>query len=81
MSARSIHLTDARYAELLQVAQAQGKTPDELADEAIAALVRKRRLDKLMEFGQRHTEQLGIAEGEVERLISEVRAERRHDNR
>ena len=81
MSARSIHLTDARFAELLQVAQAQSRTPDELVDEAIAVLLRKRRLDNLMEFGQRHTQELGISEGEVERLISEVRAERQHGNR
>lgn len=81
MGAKSIHLTGARFAELLQAAQAQGKTPDELADEAIATLVRKRRLDNLMEFGQSHAQELGIAEGEVGRLISEVRAERRHGNR
>ena len=39
----NIHLTDERFAELSRAAQAQGKTPDDLADEAIAILLRKRR--------------------------------------
>ena len=81
MGAKSINLTEARFAELLQAAQAQGKTPDELADEAIAMLVRKRRLHHLMEFGQRHSQELGIAEGDVNQLISDVRAERRRGDR
>lgn len=59
MGAKSINVTEARFAELLQAAQAQGKTPDELADEAIAMLVRKRRLHNLMEFGQRHAKSWG----------------------
>ena len=81
MGAKSINLTEARFAELLEAAQAQGKTPDELADEAIAMLVRKRRLHHLMEFGQRHSQELGIAEGAVNQLISDVRAERRRGDR
>ena len=81
MGAKSINLTEARFAELLQAAQAQGKTPDEFADEAIAMLVRKRRLHRLMEFGQRHTHELGIAAGDINQLISDVRAERRRGDR
>ena len=78
MGVKSINLTETRFADLLQAAQAQGKTPDELADETIAILVRKRRLHNLMEFGQRHTQELGLAESDVNQLISDVRAERRH---
>jgi len=77
--ANTIHLTDDRFAELTRAAQAEGKTPDEVADEAIAMLLGKRRLDELMEFGQRHTSELGIPESDVNRLISEVRAERQRD--
>jgi hypothetical protein len=77
IEAKTIHLTEERFAELTRAAHAQGRTPDELADEAIAMLLRKRRLDDLMEFGQRHTRELGIPEGDVNRLISEVRAERK----
>jgi hypothetical protein len=74
---KSIHLTEDRFAKLARAAQAAGKTPDELADEAIEVLLRRRRLDDLMEFGRHHTEELGIPECDVERLISEVRMERR----
>ena len=81
MGAKSINLTEARFAERLQAAQALGKTPDELADEAIAMLVHKRRLHHLMEFGQRHTQELGIAESDVNQLISDVRVERRRADR
>ena len=41
----------------------------------------KRRLHHLMEFGQRHTQELGIAEGDINQLISDVRAERRRGDR
>ena len=79
--ANTIHLTDGRYAELTQAAQARGKTPDELADEAIAMPLRTRRLDDVMEFGQRHTRELEIPESDVNRLIAEVRTERNRRSR
>ena len=41
----TIHLTDERYAELMRVAQEQGTTPDELADKAVAAMLRRARRD------------------------------------
>jgi hypothetical protein len=77
MNANTIQPSEARFAELAQAASAQGKTPEELADEAIAMLVRKRRLDELIDFGRRHAGKLGVREDDVERLIAEVRAERR----
>lgn len=40
--ANNIHLTADHLAELTCAAKAQGKRPDELADEAIAMLLRKR---------------------------------------
>ena len=80
-NANTIHLTDDRFAELTRAAQARGKTPDELADEAIAMPLRTRALDDLMEFGQRHTRELGIPKSDVNRLISEVRTERNRRGR
>ena len=79
--ANTIHLTDDRFAELARAAQAWGKTPDELADEAIAMLLRMRGLDDLLEFGQRQARELGIPKRNVNRLISEVRAERNRQSR
>ena len=77
MGANNIQLTESRFSELAQIAQAQGKTPDELADEAVAMLVRKSQLEELMDFGQRHSAALGISEHDVDRLIAENRIERR----
>jgi hypothetical protein len=50
-AAKIIRLTDNRFAELTRAAQAQGKTPDEPADEAIALLLCNRRLDGLWRSG------------------------------
>ena len=71
----TIHLTADRFAELTRAAQVQGKTLDELADEAIAMLPRKRRLEELMDYGHRRAQELGIREEDVDRLIHEGRAE------
>lgn len=75
---RSVYLTSDRFAQLADAAQAQGKTPDQLADEAIAMLLRRQALDDVMNFGHLHAKELGIPEADVDRLISEVRSERRH---
>jgi len=73
----NIRLSEERFAELARAAAAQNRSPDELADEAIALLLRKRRLDELIQFGQSHARDRGIPENEIERLIAEVRSERR----
>lgn len=75
---RSVYLTSGRFAQLADAAQAQGKMPDQLADEAIAMLLRRQALEDVMNFGHLHTKELGIPEAGVGRLISEVRSERRH---
>jgi len=40
--ANVVHLTAERFDALVRAAADQGKSPDELADEAIAALLRRR---------------------------------------
>lgn len=77
MAANIVQLTESRYSELAQIAQAQGRNPDELADEAVAMLVRKSQLEDLMNFGQRHSAALSISEHDVDRLFAENRIERR----
>jgi hypothetical protein len=49
--AKSICPTGDRFSELTRAAQAEGKTPDEPADEAIALLLRNRRADDLWRPG------------------------------
>ena len=72
----NIHLSEERFAELVQIAESQGKTPDELAEEAVAIHLRRSRLERLMAYGQRRAQELGIQEADVDRLIHEGRAER-----
>jgi len=77
MPSANIQLSEARFEELARVAEAQGKTPDQLADEAVAILLSRRRLENLIDFGQQQARDLGIREADVDQLISEVRSERR----
>lgn len=75
--AKNIHLTDDRLAELTRAAQAQDKTPDELADEAIAMLLRKRRFQDLLARGERYGRDSGYTEDQVPDVVHEFRREQR----
>ena len=79
--ATTVNLSQERFAELARAAEEQGTTPDELVDEAVAALLRKRRFDELLSWGERHTRELGIKEEDVDRIIHEARDERRSRSR
>jgi hypothetical protein len=66
-------------------ADAEGKTPDELANELLGSLVElrtqsdagDRRWQDLLDYGHGQAAKLGIREADVERLIHEWRSEQR----
>jgi hypothetical protein len=58
-------------------AAAEGKTADELANEAAKRFMALRRLDKLQRYGQQRAADLGIREEDIPNLIAESRAEQR----
>ena len=65
------------FERISQEAKAEGKTADEIANEATRRYLALRRLQKLQQYGQRRAEELGITEEDAPRLIAESRAERR----
>jgi hypothetical protein len=72
---RTVTLTDELYDQASREAQAEGKTTDEIAREALTAYLALRRLDRLQEFGQRRADELGLTEADIPRLIAESRNE------
>ncbi len=59
-----------------EAAAAEGKTVDDLANEAAKRYMALRRLDRLQTYGQKRADDLGITENDIPRLISESRSER-----
>lgn len=74
---RTVTLSDELYAQASREAQAEGKTTDEIAQDALTAYLALRRLDRLQEYGQQRADELGLTETDVPRLIAETRREPR----
>jgi hypothetical protein len=75
--ARTVTLTDELYDQASREAATEGKTTDEITQDALTAYLALRRLDRLQEYGQRRAEELGLAEADIPRLIAETRRESR----
>ena len=76
-AARNVTLTAELFEQVAERAQAEGKTPDEVANEAIGFALREGRWGKLLAYGKRQSTALGLTESDVPRLIAESRHERR----
>lgn len=74
---RTVTLSDELYDEASREAQAEGKTTDEIARDALAAYLALRRLDRLHDYGKQQADELGLTEADVPRLITESRKESR----
>lgn len=77
MSTKTVTLPDELYEQASREAQAQGKTTDEIAQDALTTFLALRRLDRLQEYGQRRADELGLTEADIPRLIAETRRESR----
>ncbi|MEP6916793.1 MAG: hypothetical protein ABJC89_14165 [Acidobacteriota bacterium] len=77
MTPKNIAIEPALFDRMTEEAGAQGKTADELANEATKRYLALRRLDRLQRYGQKRAAELGITEADVPRLIAESRAEQR----
>ncbi len=85
MTPKNIALEPDLLEQVGKLAQEEGKTADELANELLGPLleIRKqaeasdRRWQKLVEYGNGQAQKLGIKEEDVDRLIHEWRAEQR----
>lgn len=74
---KTVILTDELYEQASREAQAEGKTTDEIARDALTAFLALRRLDRLQEYGQRRADALGLTEPDIPGLIAESRRESR----
>ena len=63
--------------EMEAAAKAENKTPDEWAAEAFARHLESQKWQNLIAYGHEQSRKLGLEESDVERLISESRAEQR----
>jgi hypothetical protein len=85
MTPKNIALEPDLLEQVGKLAQEEGNTADELANQILGTLleIRKqaeasdRRWQKLMEYGNGQAQKLGIKEEDVDRLIHEWRAEQR----
>ena len=75
--AKNIHRPENRLAELTRGAQAQGRTPDDLADEAVAMHLRRRRLKDLLAHGEQCGRESGYAPEQVSDVMHDFRREQR----
>jgi hypothetical protein len=74
---KNVALEPEVFARVAAEAQKEGKTPDELANEAAKRFLASRRLQDLQQYGRQRASDLGLADDDVPRLIAESRAERR----
>ena len=73
----SITLPPTMFSEVEQLAQREGRTVGELLQEAVRRYLIQTQIRELQDYGRQRSEDLGLAEGDVERLIHEYRRERR----
>jgi hypothetical protein len=68
-------------AQMEAIAAKEGKTPDELYQDAAQRFLAGRHLQELAEYGQAQAKRLGLKEKDVPRLIQESRWENRNRGR
>jgi hypothetical protein len=73
----SVTLPSTMFSEVEQLALREGRTVTELLQEAVRRYLIQTRIRELQSYGQRQSEGLGLAEGDVERLIHDYRREQR----
>lgn len=62
-------------------ASAEGKSPDEVYQDAVRRYLGQQKLHELSRFGQEQARKLGLKEEDVPRLIEEVRRDQRERER
>ena len=74
----SIHISDELPAELRSKAEAEGKTVDELAEEALRKGLGDQAWQDLFEYGRQTGAASGYSEEDVPGLLKEWRSEQRN---
>ena len=81
MAANNISLPEPLLAEIESAAQAEHRTADEVAADAIRQYLEKQSWVKFVERNERRAKDMGITEGDVDRLIAEYRSENQQHGR
>jgi plasmid stability protein len=68
----NVHIPDDLLRKLNVAAQAEGKTANDLVEEAARRMLRTKGLPSFVAESRAHAESLGLSEGDVPRLIDEV---------
>ena len=76
-AAINISLPEPLLAEIQSAAQAEHRSVDEVLTDAARRYVEERSWTKLLDYGAERAKTLGIKESDVDRLITESRAEQR----
>jgi metal-responsive CopG/Arc/MetJ family transcriptional regulator len=75
MAANNISLPEPLLAEIESAAQAEHRTADEVAADAIRQYLEKQSWVKFVERNERRAKDMGITEDDVNRLVKEYRTE------
>jgi len=81
MAAGNISLPEPLLAEIQSAAEAQHRTADELAADAIRQYLKEQSWVEFVERNESRAKEMGITEGDVDRLITEYRAENQQPGR
>ena len=81
MAAGNISLPEPLLAELESAAQAEHRTADEVVADAVRVYLEKQSWAQFVERNERRAKEMGITENDVDRLISEYRAENHPNGR
>jgi predicted DNA-binding protein len=73
----SITLPPTMFREVEQLAVHEGRTVGEVLQEAVRRYLIQTQIRELQGYGRQQSENLGLAEGDVERLIHDYRREQR----
>ena len=81
MAAGNISLPESLLAEIQSAAQAEHRSADEVVADAVRVYLEKQSWVQFVERNARRAKEMGITEDDVDRLITEYRAENRQRGR
>jgi metal-responsive CopG/Arc/MetJ family transcriptional regulator len=81
MAANNISLPEPLLAEIESAAQAEHRTADEVAADAIRQYLEKQSWVKFVERNERRAKDMGITEDDVNRLVTDYRTENQQHGR
>ena len=76
---KNVALPDDLLAAVAEIARTEGKTPDQVIEEATRRYLARERLDRFVGRNEQRSRELGITEADVPRIVKEFRREPQRD--